>query len=112
MEHLSAEWVLPRRDPGFFRVLVVPAEVNPPTAGQEGVWQFEPSYTRVYLLPLVNCDCIFGAESLTTVPAASSFGANFGAPTQSNLVFLGIFQGLVFSWGRMPPPWPLSSPLL
>lgn len=77
--------------------------------GQEGVWQFKPRYTGVYLLPLVNCDCIFGAESLTTVPAASSFGANFGAPTQSNLVFLGIFQGLVFSWGRMPPPRPQFS---
>lgn len=73
------------------------------------MWQFKPRDTGVYLLPLVNCDCIFGAESLTTVPAAASFGANFGAPTQSNLVFLGIFQGLVFSWGRMHPPRPQFS---
>lgn len=87
-----------------FGCLLCRRKSSPPAAGQEGVWQFEPSYAGVCLLPLVNCDCIFGAESLTTVPAASSFGANFGAPTQLNLVFLGIFQGLVFSWGRMPPP--------
>lgn len=87
----------------FGCLLCLRRKSSPPTVGQEGVWQFKPSYTGVYL-PLVNCDCIFGADNLTTVPAASSFGANFGAPMQSNLVFLGIFQVLVFSWGLRPLP--------
>lgn len=46
----------------------------------------------IYCL-LVDCDCVFEAESLTILPTSSSLGANFDAPTQSNLFSLELCEG-------------------
>lgn len=46
----------------------------------------------IYCL-LVDCDCVFEAESLTIFPTASSLGANFDTPTQSNLFSLELCKG-------------------